>query len=71
MPRLRLIGELPQALSGGPIWEPGEERDLPDPEAAPYLTNANWRLVATETIDAPAPPEPTITAPASVPEEAT
>lgn len=58
--RLKFIGEPAQALARGPFWQPGEERDLTDEEAAPYLTNGNWRAVKTETVDAPtqAVPQP-------------
>ena len=56
MPRLKFIGEPTQGIPGGPIWEPGEERDLSDQEAAPYLRNVNWQEVPTIVVDAPAPP---------------
>lgn len=73
MPRLKLIGELAQALAGGPMWEPGEERDLSDADAVPYLNNANWRVTGDRQAGtaslyvAPAGPLPAST----IPEEAT
>lgn len=54
--RLKFIGEPAQGIPGGPIWEPGEERELSDQEAAPYLRNVNWQVVPDSTVEAPAEP---------------
>lgn len=75
MPRLKFVGEPAQALRRGPIWQPGEERDLGDAEAAPYLKNANWQVVQTKTettvVDVDPSAEPTAPAEASTEETAT
>ena len=70
MPRLKLTGSPAQALRGGPTWEPGEERDLSDADAAPYLKNRNWQVVQTATITVDVPTPPATPAPAAAPPEA-
>lgn len=59
MPRIKYIGDAEDvAIPGGPLWAVGQERELPDEEAARY------RRSNVFTVDDAAPvPEPTVLAP--------
>jgi len=52
MPRIRFTGEPAQAPTGYAIWEPGEEREVTERQAAELIGNVHY--VRT---DAPGPEE--------------
>lgn len=47
--RLVNVSQVEQCFAGHRLWEPGEERDLPDDLAVELLKNVNIQVVEDKT----------------------